>query len=140
MTGGELAEARAETRASQFKRSLVESVPMHSTAEVATLLGISGAAVRKRQITGKLLAVRPTYRWRFPAWQLVSRVSSRHKVTIPGLERVLAAFPMTNPWVQLSLLMAPLDRQEGRNIAELLGTGALDAAVDIIGSYGSHGA
>jgi hypothetical protein len=133
-------EAAAVARAAELKQSLLESVPTYSTAEVATLLGISAEAVRKRRLAGKLLAVPLASDWRFPAWQLASASSASRHGTIPGLERVLAALPMQNPWARLDLLTAPLDGNGARNIVGLLETGAVDEAVGIVVAYGDHGA
>jgi hypothetical protein len=132
-------EAAAVARASQMKRALLESVPTHSTQEVADILGLSTEAVRKRRLTGKLLAVPYAEDWRFPAWQFASAgVDARG--TLPGLDRVLAALPVRNPWVGLELLIAPLDPNDSRNVVDLLKAGAVDEAVEIIAHYGEQGA
>ena len=133
-------EAAAVARAAEFKQSLLESVPTYSTAQVATLLGISTEAVRKRRVAGKLLAVPLASDWRFPAWQFASPSSASRHGTIPGLERVLAALPIQNPWAQLDLLTARLDGYEARNIVGLLEAGAVDDAARIVAAYGDHGA
>jgi hypothetical protein len=133
-------EAAAVARAAGLKQSLLESVPTYSTAEVATLLGISAEAVRKRRLADKLLAVPVASDWRFPAWQFASPSSSSRHGTIPGLERVLAALPMQNPWARLDLLTAPLGGNEARNIVGLLESGAVDEAAAIVAAYGDHGA
>jgi hypothetical protein len=133
-------EAAAVARAAEFKQSLLTSVPTYSTAEVATLLGISAEAVRKRRLAGKLLAVPLASDWRFPAWQFASPSSSSRHGTIPGLERVLAALPMQNPWAQLDLLTAPLDRHGAQSIVGLLESGAADEAAGVVAAYGDHGA
>ncbi len=133
-------EAAAVARAAEFKQSILESVPTYSTAEVASLLGISAEAIRKRRLAGKLLAVPVASDWRFPAWQLASPSSSSRHGTIPGLERVLAALPMQNPWARLDLLTAPLDGNDSQSVVGLLTAGAIDEAVGIVKSYGEHGA
>jgi|GEM_PF-1468214 hypothetical protein len=133
-------EAAAVARAAEFKQSVLDSMPTFSTAEVATLLGISAEAVRKRRVAGKLLAVPQASDWRFPAWQFPSPSSSSRHGTIPGLERLLAALPMQNPWAQLDLLTAPLDGYGARSIVGLLEAGAADEAVAMVAAYGDHGA
>jgi hypothetical protein len=133
-------EAAAVARAAEFKQSVLDSMPTFSTAEVATLLGISAEAVRKRRAAGKLLAVPQASDWRFPAWQFPSPSSSSRHGTIPGLERLLAALPMQNPWAQLDLLTAPLDGYGASSIVGLLEAGAADEAVAIVAAYGDHGA
>jgi hypothetical protein len=133
-------EAAAVARAAEFKQSILESVPTYSTAEVASLLGISTEAVRKRRLAGKLLAVPLASDWRYPAWQLASPSSSSRHGTIPGLERVLAALPMQNPWARLDLLTVPLDGNGSQSVVGLLEAGAIDEAVGIVQSYGEHGA
>ena len=113
-------EAAAVARAVEFKQSVLESVSTYSTAEVAALLGISGEAVRKRRLAGKLLAVPVASDWRFPTWQLASSSSSSSQGTVPGLERVLAARPMQNQWAQCARLAAPLEGYGRKSIVGLL--------------------
>jgi hypothetical protein len=132
-------EAAAVARAAAVKRSLLESVATYSTQEAADVLGITAEAVRKRRIASKLLAVPYAEDWRFPAWQFAS-AESDSRSTLTGLERVLAAMPVQNPWVRLELLIAPTDREGSRSVVELLKAGAVDEAVEIVGHYGEHGA
>jgi hypothetical protein len=132
-------EAAAVARGAERKRSLLESVATYSTQEVADLLGLTSEAIRKRRLTGKLLAVLYATDWRFPSWQF-ARAPGDAGTTLPGLERVLAALPTQNPWVRLELLIAPLDRDDSRSIVDLLEAGAIEEAVDVVAHYGEQGA
>jgi hypothetical protein len=132
-------EAAAIARGAERKRSLLESVATYSTQEVADLLRLTSEAIRKRRLTGKLLAVPYATDWRFPSWQFASAPGDAG-ATLPGLERVLAALPMQNPWVRLELLIAPLDREDSRSVVDLLEAGAIAEAVDVVGHYGEQGA
>jgi hypothetical protein len=132
-------EAAAIARAAEVKRSLLGFIPMYSTQEVAVILGFTAEAVRKRRLAGKLLAVPYAEDWRFPVWQFASAPADARD-TLRGLERVLAAMPMQNPWARLELLTAPIDRDDSKSIVDLLKAGAVDEAVEIVAHYGEQGA
>jgi len=132
-------EAAAVARAAQVKRSLLESIPTYSTQEVANIFGLTPEAIRKRRLAGKLLAVPYLEDWRFPAWQFASTATSASD-SLPGLDRVLAALPTRNPWISLELLVAPIERDDARNVIDLLQAGAVDEAVEIVAHYGEQGA
>lgn len=136
-------EAAAIARAAVTKRDLLESIPSYSTNEVATILSMSGEGVRKRRLSGKLLAVPYGTDWRFPAWQFVDAAdagSGTGGVIIPGLEIVLAALPVRNPWVRLEIMTACGSDDGDRSVADLLRSGAVDLAIEIVSTYGEHGA
>ena len=132
-------EASAVARASDVKRQLLESTPTYSTAEVATILGMSTEGVRKRRLADRLLAVPLGSDWRFPAWQFAPSGQPGDS-TVTGLERVLAAIPVGNPWVRLELLSAPAEELEGRSVVDLLRAGDVTGALDVVSRYGEHGA
>jgi hypothetical protein len=133
-------EAAAVARAAQVKQSLLESVATYSTLEVADLLGISSEAIRKRRLAGKLLALPFAGDWRFPAWQFTSPASGKGHGTLVGLEQVLAALPTKSPWVRLELLTTTLDGESSSTIVGMLQAGDVEEAIQIVASYGEHGA
>jgi hypothetical protein len=59
---------------------------------------------------------------------------------IPGLEEVLRAFHVKNPWTQLSVLLASTPALGGKTILEVLRAGEIDTAVDIVASVGEQAA
>jgi hypothetical protein len=84
-----------------------------SLHQVATALGITRQAVDKRRTRRALLAV-PTGSGEFlyPACQFTAQG------VIPGLEAVLLAFRIQNPWTQLSFLLAPTPALRGKLSSE----------------------
>ncbi|MGI9090523.1 MAG: hypothetical protein ACR2GG_05385 [Gemmatimonadaceae bacterium] len=133
-------EAAAVARAATVKRDLLESIPSYSTNEVAAILSMSAEGVRKRRTLKKLLAVPYAGDWRFPAWQFVNAGCGEGGSTLPGLEAVLAALPIQNPWIRLDLMMAQDPGSGGLSAADLLRSGSSDLALDIVAGYGEHGA
>lgn len=127
-------EAAAVARAAEIKAQLVKETPTYSTAEVASLLGVSAEAIRKQRVAGKLLAFEYASDWRFPGWQFTP------SGPLPGLRRVLEAMPVENPWVRLELVTAPLPEHGGQSVADLLRSGDVDTAVAVVAAYGEHGA
>lgn len=107
-----------------------------STRQVAELLGRSVQAVQQRLRRRSLLAVPlANGEWGFPAVQFTGS-------GVPeGLRRVLQAFGETDPWVQLSILLADEYRPgEGRLIDWIRQGKHLDDAERIARSYGEQGA
>lgn len=133
-------EAAAVARSAAIKRNLLESIPSYSTDEVAAILSISAEGVRKRRTSRKLLTVPYAGDWRFPARRFVDERSGGGGSTLPGLERVLAAIPVDNPWIRLELVVAPDPGNSGHGAADLLRMGSVDRAVEIVAGSGEHGA
>jgi hypothetical protein len=59
---------------------------------------------------------------------------------IPGLEEVLRAFQIQNPWTQLSVLLAPAPALGGKTILEALKSGDVETPVAIARSFGEQAA
>ncbi|MGI8869820.1 MAG: helix-turn-helix domain-containing protein [Mycobacteriales bacterium] len=62
-----VARARNLQRATEARADLIAEAL--STAEVASMLGVSSAAVTKRRTKGDLVAFRHAGDWRYPRWQ-----------------------------------------------------------------------
>ena len=101
--------------------------------EVAALLDVTPQAVAGRRSRGTILAV-PLANGEavFPACQFAE------SGLVDGLPDFLKALD-EDPWTQLSVLLAPSRRFQGRTALELLQSGHLDAALSIAGSYGTQG-
>lgn len=128
-----LAPARA--RAASVKQQLLEEAGgTYTTSEVAEILGIQPQAVTKRERTGKVLAVRGS-----SGQNLYPRCQFDANGTIAGLEVVLQAFPMKNPWTRLSGLMASTPALGGRSILRALHDGDLVQAIATAETLGEHG-
>jgi hypothetical protein len=59
---------------------------------------------------------------------------------IPGLEEVLRAFQVKNPWTQLSVLLAPAPSLGSKTILAVLKSGEIEKAVAIVASFGEQAA
>jgi hypothetical protein len=79
-----------------------------SAEQVASLLGITRAAVDKRRSVGKALAVRVRGDWHYPACQF------RDGDVLPGIPEVLAGMSDTSGWSVLDFLLAEDDALDGR--------------------------
>jgi hypothetical protein len=108
-----------------------------SSGEVATLLGVSVAAVKQRQRRGKLLAVPlANGEWGYPARQFAAegRVHG-------GLAQVLAAFDDVSPWIVLSFLTNPVPGcDSGIAFDALSDADATRKLVEVARTYGAQGA
>ncbi|HLJ63701.1 MAG TPA: helix-turn-helix domain-containing protein [Stellaceae bacterium] len=83
---------------------MAEAGGLLSTAEVATLLGISRQAVYKRRQEKKLLSVPHGGEEKFPAIQFTADGRP-----VPGLSRLLAAVGLEGAWGTLDFLLTPDD-------------------------------
>ena len=59
---------------------------------------------------------------------------------IAGLEEVLRAFQIQNPWTQFSVLLAPAPALGGKTILEALKSGVVEKPVTIARSFGEQAA
>jgi hypothetical protein len=101
--------AAAIARGAEARTLLAERAGGLLTAvQVATLLGISRAAVDKRRALGRALAVRVRGDWHYPACQF------RDGEVLPGLPEVLAGLPELSGWAALDLLLAESKALGGR--------------------------
>jgi hypothetical protein len=106
-----------------------------SSSQVARALGITRQAVDKRRSRGALLAVpNGSGEYVYPACQFTSEGA------IPGMEEVLRAFRVSNPWTRLSLLVAPAPALGGRTILDALKSGAIEKATAVAESFGDQAA
>jgi hypothetical protein len=126
----------AMARGTAIKRELLtNSGGGLTSSQVSRALGITRQAVDKRRTRHALLAV-PTGsgEYVYPACQFTS------DGVIPGLEEVLRAFQVKNPWTQLSVLLAPAPALGGKTILEVLRAGEIERAVALAASFGEQAA
>lgn len=128
-----LVEAMA--RGTAIKRDLLRAAGGGlSSQQVADALGITRQGVDKRRRRRGLLAVPSgSGEYLYPACQFTP------DGVIPGLEETLRAFQVSNPWTQLSALLAPAPGLGGRTILDTLKTGADAKASAIAASFGEQG-
>jgi hypothetical protein len=110
--------AASIARGAEAKSRLAEQAGgMLTAAQVATLLGITRAAVDKRRAAGKALAVRVRSDWHYPAVQF------RDGEVLPGLPDILAGMGEASGWSILAFLLAADDALGGRTPLDLLRAG-----------------
>lgn len=129
-----LAEAMA--RGAIVKQELLQRARGGLTSsQVANSLGISRQAVDKRRGRRALLAV-PTGsgEYLYPACQFTP------EGVIPGMEEVLRAFQVENPWTQLSVVLAQAPALHGKSLLEVLKSGEVVNAVAVAASFGEQAA
>ncbi len=130
-TPEQVAEIRAGTlrdwvalRASLLAGSL-------STAQVASRLGISSAAVTKRRTGRRLVAFQLKGDWRYPAWQL------REHDVLPGVAQAWQALPVeVHDLLSLVRWFELESRHLGDTPLALLRAGQVDRVVDAAGYVG----
>lgn len=106
-----------------------------SVAQAAEHLGISEQAVHKRLEATKLLAVQPGgFRYALPAWQF-----DRSGV-IAGLDDVLGAFAVEDPWMRLHFFLSQDARLGGDRPLDALRKGRVADVMRSAAAWGEHGA
>lgn len=105
------------------------------TIRVAGHLHLSRQGVNRRRRAGSLLAIDVgRLGYRFPAWQFV------RGGTLAGLEPVLSALRRHDPWMQLSFMLGPNPRLDGKTPLEGLKEGRSEEVEEAAGAFGEHGA
>jgi hypothetical protein len=124
----------AMARGAGIKRELLASGGGGLTSsQVSEALGITRQAVDKRRGRRGLLAVPSgSGDYLYPACQFTS------SGVIRGLEDILRAFRIRNPWTQLSALLAPAAALEGNTILDALKSGDIERAVAMAESLGDQ--
>jgi len=125
----------AIARGAAVKRELLMDAGGGLTpSQVAKVLGLTRQAVDKRRIRRTLLAV-PTGsgEYVYPACQFVP------EGVLPGVQEVMHAFQVRNPWTQLSALLAPAPALRGKTILEALQSGETERAIAVAASFAEQG-
>jgi hypothetical protein len=127
-----LAEAMA--RGTAVKRQLLKRAGGGlASSQVASALGITRQAVDKRRCRRALLAVpNGSGEYLYPACQFTP------EGVIPGLEKVLHAFQIENPWTKLSALLAPAPALGQKSVLDVLRAGHATKAIAAIASFGEQ--
>lgn len=127
---------QARLRGIQASRELLASAGGGlSSAEVATLLGITRQAVDKRRQAGQLLALKLGRRgYLYPARQFTQTG------VLPGWPGVLAVLQDHAPWAQLIFLMSPNSYLGGAVPLHKLMAGDTAAVLKAASCYLEHGA
>jgi hypothetical protein len=103
--------------------------------EVAGILGITRQAVEKRRSSGTLLGLTTAaHGYRYPSWQFIQ------SGVVPGLEDVLRALALFDPWMQAAFFVSGNPRLENTSPLEALKAGRLTAVLEAAQAYGEHGA
>jgi putative AbiEi antitoxin of type IV toxin-antitoxin system len=106
-----------------------------SAEQVAAHLGLSRQAVDKRRRAGRLIGLSLGRRgYAYPAWQFAEIG------TLAGLDEVLAALSVRDPWMQAAFFLSGDPRLDGATPLDELRRGNVDAVRRAAGGYGEHGA
>jgi hypothetical protein len=126
--------AAAIARGTKVKEELLERAGgAYTSTQVADFLNISRQAVDKRRQHDALLAVPTgTGDYRYPKAQFAA------SGPLPGLERVLRAFTVTNPWTRLAVLLEPADTLGGETMLGVLLAGNVEAATALARAVGEQ--
>lgn len=94
----------AREKTAQFREEMATRAGgMYDRTQVATMLGVSTAAIEKQRQRRQILGVPYGSEIRYPAAQFVNGGTVGH------LKRILEAFDDTDSWQQLMLLTTPLE-------------------------------
>jgi hypothetical protein len=127
--------AKAKIRGLLAKPKLLEAENGSVSAEeAAQMLGITRQAVDKRRKQGKLIALPAGRSHRYPAWQFADGK------TLPGLESVLKALSVRDPWMQAAWMLNGNFGLEGDRPLDRLRAGKMDAVLAAAALYGEQGA
>lgn len=103
--------------------------------QVADLLGITRQAVDNRRKRGKLIAVELGRRgYAYSAWQF------RTGSALPGLDRVIAAFPETSAWALIAFVLNGNAWLGGDRPLDRLRNGQIDEVIAAASQYGEQDA
>lgn len=105
---------QAHQRGESFKKQLVEQLDWLSAEEAASELGCSDEQLRDHIAAGRLIAIEYDERTLIPAI-LITRGT-----LLPHLDAVFRAMSISTPWLQLSWLIAPNRRLNGKSPVEVL--------------------
>lgn len=104
-----------------------------TSMETATLLGISRQAVDQRARRGTLLAVpRGSGERLYPACQF------DELGVVAGMEKILDAFTVDNPWTRLSVLLDTDPELADRTVVQALRDGDLEEARSVVRRFGAQ--
>lgn len=127
---------RAWLESAKRKRELLEDAGGGLTAqEVATIRNVSRQSVERARRQDRLLAVPlGAGNWRFPALQF-----GDDGQPLPGLETVLKAFQVKDPWMRLAELVAPDPELANRSILSVLREEGDDAVATAVAAVREAG-
>ena len=130
--------AAAKIRGLLAKRQLLEVEGGCMTSEeVSEVLSITRQAVDKRRKQGKLIGLAAGRVYVYPSWQF------HNGQTLSGLEKVLQALGVRDPWMQTAWILNGNSRLEGRSPLDVLREGKVDNLNTILDAaclYGEQGA
>jgi Helix-turn-helix domain len=126
--------AKAKIRGILAKPQLLEAEGgCLSSDEAARLLGISREAVNKRRQQGKLIGLPAGRSYRYPVWQF------QDGKTLTGLETVLQAIKVQDPWMQVAWMLNS-NLRLGQRPLDALRSGEIEPVEQVAFLYGEQGA
>lgn len=129
---------RALERGFQAKERLsAQAGGLLSVREVATQLGLTDEAIRKKIRNDTLIGIRSGKAYKIPAFQIEGGVE------LEGLSEVLGAMAINSPWMRLDWLLNPESRLDDQRPIDVLRRGdreEIKRVVDVAERFGEHGA
>jgi hypothetical protein len=126
--------AKAKIRGILAKPQLLEAEGgCLSSDEAARFLGISREAVNKRRQQGKLIGLPAGRSYRYPVWQF------QDGKTLTGLETVLQAIKVQDPWMQVAWMLNS-NLRLGQRPLDALRSGEIEPVEQVAFLYGEQGA
>lgn len=104
----------ARQRGESYKARLIEQLEWLSAEESARELGCSEKRLREQIAARHLVAIEYGER------NLIPAILVRDGRLLPHLDSVLQSMSISSPWLQLSWLIAPNNRLDGRSPVEAL--------------------
>lgn len=126
----------ARLRGARARNALLMSAGGSLSVEtVATMLGVSNEAVRKRLRTRTLIGVKGARGYLVPAIQF------EEGRELAGLRQVLKVMPVESPWMRLNWLLSPEPRLDHDKPVDVLrGGGRVEEVIQAAELYGDQGA
>ena len=127
--------AEARLRDLEIRDTILQSEGGVLTVEqVARQLGITRQAVDKRRRSGELLALPVArHRYAYPAWQFLG------VNVLPGLEDVLVAFSIQDPWTQAAFFLGENTLLAGERPLDVLRRGDVEPVRRAAWALGEQG-
>jgi hypothetical protein len=125
----------------EVKRQLLAAEGGYYVSDrAAALLGINETALTALRQQSKIIGL-PLADGSFvyPQWQFVKTWFFRHRL-LKGLDRVLAALPDSDPWIQTAFMLDRLISTEMATPLDGLRQGKIDLAIATAKSFGEQGA
>lgn len=123
---------QARLRGESFKKQVIEQLDWLSVEGAASSLGCTEKRLCKHIAAGNLIAIE------FDERTLIPEILMPHGKLLPNLDAVIRSMSISSPWLQLSWMIAPNRRLDGKTPVEALNS-VPDAVITLAKSVGVQG-